>query len=286
MSQTYTVKGINLKAVPLGETDRLLTILTPEAGIIRAIAPGARKHNSRLAGRSSLFVINELLVSSGKSLDRIVQADTLYSFPGLSKDLGKLTAGQYLAEIVLYQAVSHQSQDSLFRLLQEHLERIEATEPDQVLARLVQATFHLLALAGLAPQVYRCCRTQIDIQPPLVNPRWRIGFSAAFGGLLFPGEEHRKTLVRLNSLEVAVLQRLAEAELPDLGNLLEKATLFPQCPPTPPIESDTPLSYPPPWLALERALRGYVEYHFDRTIRSATLIDSYFSSQTPAVSFP
>jgi DNA repair protein RecO (recombination protein O) len=32
MSQTYKATGINLKAIPLGETDRLLTILTPDVG--------------------------------------------------------------------------------------------------------------------------------------------------------------------------------------------------------------------------------------------------------------
>ncbi|XGB43117.1 MAG: recombination protein O N-terminal domain-containing protein [Nodosilinea sp. LVE1205-7] len=39
MSQTYQVTGINLKAMPLGESDRLLTILTPELGLVRAVAP-------------------------------------------------------------------------------------------------------------------------------------------------------------------------------------------------------------------------------------------------------
>jgi DNA repair protein RecO (recombination protein O) len=32
----------------MGETDRLLTILTTEFGLVRGIAPGSRKHKSRL----------------------------------------------------------------------------------------------------------------------------------------------------------------------------------------------------------------------------------------------
>jgi DNA repair protein RecO (recombination protein O) len=50
MSQTYRATGINLKAVPMGETDRLITVLTPEFGLVRGIAPGSRKHKSRLGG--------------------------------------------------------------------------------------------------------------------------------------------------------------------------------------------------------------------------------------------
>ena len=33
----------------------------------------------------------------------------------------------------------------------------------------------------------------------------------------------------------------------------------------------------PSWLSIEKILRQYVEYHFDRSIRSAALIDSYFA---------
>ena len=69
MSRTYKATGINLKAIPMGENDRLMTILTKEYGLLRAIAPGARKHKSRLGGRSALFVVNELMLSKGKSLD-------------------------------------------------------------------------------------------------------------------------------------------------------------------------------------------------------------------------
>nr|WP_310488709.1 recombination protein O N-terminal domain-containing protein [Chamaesiphon sp. VAR_69_metabat_338] len=42
MSGTYKATGINLKAMPIGENDRLVTILTREHGSIKAIFPGAR----------------------------------------------------------------------------------------------------------------------------------------------------------------------------------------------------------------------------------------------------
>ena len=106
MSRTYKATGINLKSMPLGETDRLVTILTRELGLIRVVAPGARKQNSKLGGRMGLFVVNELLVSKGRSLDKITQAETLESYPGLSKNLSKLAASQYLAEVVLCYALS------------------------------------------------------------------------------------------------------------------------------------------------------------------------------------
>ena len=76
----------------MGESDRVLTVLTREFGLIRAVAPGVRKQRSTIGGRSELFVVNELLIAKGRSLDKITQADTVQSHAGLSRNLGKLAA--------------------------------------------------------------------------------------------------------------------------------------------------------------------------------------------------
>ena len=43
------LKGLCIKASPLGENDRLITILTDEQGIVRLAVPGARRPKSSLA---------------------------------------------------------------------------------------------------------------------------------------------------------------------------------------------------------------------------------------------
>ena len=204
--RTYRATGINLKGMPMGESDRMVTILTKEYGLIRAIAPGARKHKSRLAGRSGLFVVNDGLYTKGKSIDKFVQAETVQSFPGLSRDLAKLTASQYLAEIVLAQALTDQPQEELYYLLIEHLGRIEAASKSTVLACLAQATFHLLALAGVAPEVFRCCLSRAPLTIELGNPDWSVGFSVASGGTVSTDEVEKMECDRLKEVQ----QRLAE----------------------------------------------------------------------------
>ncbi len=297
MSRSYKVTGINLKSMPLGESDRLLTILTREFGLIRAVAPGSRKHLSKLGGRSGLFVVNELVIASGRSLDKITQAETLESYPGLSQDLGKLAASQYLAEIVLAQALSEQPQEELFCLLNEHLSRLERlpnTKTSLVLAHLTHAVFHLLALAGITPQVQVCCLTQRPLTPDFTDPDYRVGFSVPAGGTvslqalrrtpplssLTPSKGsivaeakgtgyqtivHRQETpvlsTRLNATELALLQQLAQPDLPSLDVGVANQTF---CDPS--------------WLSIEQILRQYAQYHFGRPIRSATLIDSYFAS--------
>ena len=283
MSQTAKLTGINLKAVPLGESDRLLTILTPEVGLLRAVAPGSRKHQSRLAGRSDLFVINQWLVIKGKQLDRVVQAETLRRFPGLSQHLGRLTASQYLAEVVLSMALSDCSQAELFDLLVTHLAHLETSPPEDLLAALCHGVYRLLQLGGVAPEVHRCCLSQRQIVPDLRDPCWRVEFSFAAGGLVQgdhtlgaprggvttrAGEPlsvystHPKPLP-LTALEVTLLQHLSQPERVRWPSLLA---------------TDGAQAQAQVWARLERLLRQCAQDYLERPIRSAALIDVCLAS--------
>ena len=56
MSSEIRIKGLCIKASPLGESGRLITVLTDEQGIIRLAAPGARRPKSSLAAATPLTV--------------------------------------------------------------------------------------------------------------------------------------------------------------------------------------------------------------------------------------
>jgi DNA repair protein RecO (recombination protein O) len=287
MSQTYKAIGINLKAVPLGETDRLLTLLTPDLGLVRAVAPGSRKHQSRLGGRSDLFVINECLVVKGKRLDKLVQAETLRTFPGLSQHLGRLTASQYLAEVVLLMALSDCPQSDLFQVFVEHLERLETAAPEALLAALCHGLYHLLALAGVAPEVHQCTRSRQVIVPDLLDPTWQIEFSAEAGGLIqvtkppnLGDRHHRQSKKRpttmLTATDVALLQQLSKPEILStvaiLGGMGSNAALAQSA------EVAVAAKTQQLWSRVERLLREYTQDYFERPIRSATLVDVCFAT--------
>ncbi|MDB9344107.1 DNA repair protein RecO [Nodularia spumigena CS-586/05] len=293
MTKTYKATGINLKAQVLGESDRIVTILTREFGLIQAVAPGARKQNSSLGGRSGMFVVNELLIAKGRSLDRITQAQTVKTYPDLAKDLGKLAAGQYLAEIVLCQALSEQPQEELYQLLNEYLHQLELlpkTDTSAIYAQLAQGVFHFFALAGLSPQVQVCCLTQKTLRPDFTNPNWRVGFSVTAGGTvclqawenlrkdrvqprLAPSADDRnlayQTVVHHQDIPV-ISCRLDATELTMLQNLSQPEIM----------RMDAAKNYG--WLSVEKILRQYAQYHLGRPILSATLIDSYFAANHDA----
>lgn len=308
MTKTYKATGINLKTQPLGESDKIVTILTQEFGLIRAVATGARKQNSSLGGKMGMFVINELLISPGKNLNIIIEAETIKNYPGLSRNLGKLAASQYLAEIVLCQSLSEQSQIELYDLFNKHIQRIEdipGTEIKAVVAFLVQGVFQLLNLAGLKPQVEFCCLTQRFLTPDWKNPHWQVGFSIPSGGIICleawknlqqqieQGKwEHRKMNGKTKK-NVTNTQSLAsdpsdktvfyQQELPVVSYLLNGKELFmlQHLSEIEIIQIDA-ADYSG-WLAVEQVLRQYVQYHLELPIHSATLIDSYFATNHDAI---
>ena len=283
MSGTYKATGINLKSIPLGENDRIVTILTSEYGLVRAVAPGSRKHKSRLRGRVEPFVINELSIARGRSLDKITQAETLTSYPGLSQDLSKLSIGQYWAEIVLALALSDRSQEDLYLLFTEHLQRLERIEicsdrdrfAVSILAHLTHGIFHLLTLGGLSPRIQHCCLTGEAIAPVFHDPQWVVGMSFDTGGLLRlplqlkPHNSPQSITIhsRLNALEIFLLQTLTNSELPRIEEAIVQK--FPQ--------AHSPTSLKIGWLGVEKVLRNYTQYHLNKSIRSAALLDSLFN---------
>ena len=279
MGGTYKATGIILKGMPLGEADRLVTILTPEYGIVRAVAPGARKYKSKLRGRSELFVVNDFVLVKGRALEKIIQAETIASYPGLSRDLGKLSVSQYLGELALNLAIEEQPQPEIYTLLLEHLIRIEKlgmpttlhSLAPSLLAHLSQAVFHLLVVGGIAPQVHACCLTQIPLQANFAASDWQVGFSFAAGGAidqsaLASGSPGKKIDARLGAVELFLLQQLGAKYLPS------PETILPELIPTELVARA--------WSKIEYNLRKYSQYQLGRSLRSATFLDSLPISNT------
>lgn len=265
MASPFKVTGIVVKGNAFGEADRLVTILSPDQGLVRAVVPGARQHRSQLRGRTELLVVSDFLLTRGRSLDRVSQAEMMISHSGLSRDFAKLAAGQYLAEVTSYLGVSDAPQVELYNLLLEHLHRLEVLDinPEvrisQTIAHLTQALFHLLAIAGIAPQIQRCCVTQTEIMPNFVDPRWRIGLNYELGGIVNLNQQNIRPDQRLTALELDLLQHLANRELPDFQQWSDKQSIF---------------SLETAWLRVEGILRKYIEHQIGKALKTAALIDT------------
>jgi DNA repair protein RecO (recombination protein O) len=178
---------------------------------------------------------------------------------------------------VLLMALSDCPQGELFQVFVEHLERLETAPPGALLAALCHGLYHLLALAGVAPEVHQCTLSRAAIVPNLLDPAWRVEFSAEAGGLvqeapgvvqLSEGPGHygkgKKRPVLLTATDVALLQQLSKPEI--LSTLSTGSTI-----------SSTGKTQQL-WSRVERLLREYTQDYFERPIRSATLIDVCFAT--------
>ena len=77
--KTIKTKAIVLRRTNYGEADRIIQFITP-IGKISAIAKGARREKSRLAGGIELFSICEIVFMDGKTEMKIVTSSRLIKF--------------------------------------------------------------------------------------------------------------------------------------------------------------------------------------------------------------
>lgn len=90
MPNDLSTQAIVLRRTNYGETDRILNLLTPE-GKISALAKGARKEKSRLAGGIELFSVADIVVHQGRSnLGTLTSAKMLHFYGNILTDLTRL----------------------------------------------------------------------------------------------------------------------------------------------------------------------------------------------------
>lgn len=168
----------------MGEADRLVTMLSPEYGQLRAIAKGVRRTTGKLTGHIELLNQVSVSVAEGRNLDVIVEAQCIDSFPGLQENLDRLSTALYLAELADSFSVpeGHKPPDaqgrSMYELLVGTFSLLAAGEHTHKLVLYFQLA--LLKLSGLSPEIAIC----VECGKPLEKRDH--GYSARAGGITCP----------------------------------------------------------------------------------------------------
>ncbi len=123
--RVYTTDALILKRMDYGEADRILTLFTPGRGKIRAIAKGARRTTSRIAGHVELFTRSQLQLAAGRDLHIVTQGESRERFPHLRAGLWHATTAYYLAELIDKFTEEHSEYAGLYTLLIESLRRLD-----------------------------------------------------------------------------------------------------------------------------------------------------------------
>ena len=77
---TYRDEVVILRTHKLGEADRIVTMLSRAHGKLRAVAKGVRRTSSRFGARLEPFMVADVLLYQGRSLDIVQQAESLGSY--------------------------------------------------------------------------------------------------------------------------------------------------------------------------------------------------------------
>ena len=207
--------GLALSCRPLGENDRLLTLLSEEQGLVRLAVPGARRPRSSLAAALPLTQL-ALQVGGRGGLRRVRQLRVLRSHGGLGQRLETLAAAQALSELCLRLVPEAAPAPGILTTLLLQLGRLddvveERGERREALAIAVQGAVHLLALSGYALPLARCARSGAPLTPPLGDWTWRCSLLPSEGLAIGAIAGAR---VVLNASETALLQRLPRAAPP------------------------------------------------------------------------
>ena len=165
------MQAVVLRRRDAGETDRRLTILTPELGKIDVYAKGARKGASRLAGVSDPLSAGTLSLAAGKRNRYVTQAQPQTSFPGLRKDFDRLSIA--LATVELFAAVLpyEEPDPEAYELLIKALRSVE--RHPKPLAAAAWSQVALLGHTGFMPQFGACVATGETLREgePFLSPR-------------------------------------------------------------------------------------------------------------------
>jgi DNA repair protein RecO (recombination protein O) len=151
------VMGIVLSAMPIGDYDKRLVILTKERGKITAFAKGARKPNSAFLACSQPFSFGEFMLYEGRNSYNILSVDISNYFEELRKDLEAAYYGLYFCELADYFTNENEDSTEILKLLYQSL---RALSQDTIGKQLVRYIFELkiLTLNGEAPAVFECVK--------------------------------------------------------------------------------------------------------------------------------
>jgi DNA repair protein RecO (recombination protein O) len=127
---TYRDQGIVLRSYKLGETDRILHLLTQGRGKVRAVAKGVRRPGSRFGGRLESYSHVDLQLYEGRNLDVVNQVELIEAFAAVREDHVLSAAAATMTEAADRVAQEGERNLPVFLLLRAGLQALAAAPPD------------------------------------------------------------------------------------------------------------------------------------------------------------
>jgi DNA repair protein RecO (recombination protein O) len=156
-ARSSTTDAIVLRARPLGEADRVYTLLTRERGKVDAVAKGVRRPRSAMSGRLEPLAEIRVALHKGRSLDVITEVRTITSYwDGLVRPDALATASLFAETIDLF-CEPDLALPEIYALLAGAIGAVAASaSPAGLVPRFQLRLLHALGLAPADDVCVRC----------------------------------------------------------------------------------------------------------------------------------
>lgn len=139
----------------VGESDRFVTALTRDHGVIRASVRRARQLNNRNSSATQLLCYSRLSLYKGREKYIVDDAEPLQVFFEVRDQLDKLALAQYFCELAGVLAPAEEEAEEELRLLLNALHYLSVGTRSLPLIKAV-TELRLLCRAGYMPAVTQC----------------------------------------------------------------------------------------------------------------------------------
>lgn len=150
-----STKGLVIREQTIGESDRLVTLLTADYGLVRAFVRGAKQIKNNLASSTSLFAYCNFTLYKGRDAFVVDNASPIEIFFDLRKDLARLALAQYFAQLAYELGEEEQPSAEMLSVLLNSLHLLCSSNKDN---RLIKSAveFRLSSLGGYMPNILAC----------------------------------------------------------------------------------------------------------------------------------
>ncbi|MFM5904581.1 MAG: DNA repair protein RecO [Micrococcales bacterium] len=151
----YRDEAVVLRTHKLGEADRIVTLLSRQHGQIRAVAKGVRRTASKFGSRLEPFMVVDLQLFEGRSLDVVSQVETIGAYGRqIMADYAAYTAAHAMVEAA-ERLTGEEVNTQQYLLLVGALRSLSRAERDPGLT-LDSYLLRALSIAGWAPNFVNC----------------------------------------------------------------------------------------------------------------------------------